>query len=256
MLRTKAGLFLIIYILNEGIPIKAAQIALPLRFDRHFSFDNYVSPQSSLIVGNLKALIADDGESMIGLYGASDSGKTHLINACAHYARQQGASFQLYDGLDLSQFDAAGFDGPETCEILAVDNLDALCGNRLWEEKFYQIINSCKNEGLRLVFTLSENPSSLKCRLADFQSRLSWGLLLQLPTTAETDIGKVIKLRAGLLGIELSKEVIAYLMVHYSRELSRQIEILRILDQASLSEQKRITVPLVKQILADQSCRD
>lgn len=245
---------LIIYILSEGFPIKAAQIALPLTFDRHFSFDNYFSHQSSLIVDNLKTLISGHGESMIGLYGASDSGKTHLINACAHYARQHEISFQLYDGLDLSQYDANNFEGPETCEILAVDNLDALCGNQLWEQKFCQIINTCKNEGFNLIFTLSENPSYLKCRLADFQSRLSWGLLLQLPTTAETDIGKVIKLRAGLLGIDLSKKVIAYLMIHYSRRLSEQIEILRILDRASLSEQKTITVPLVKQILADYSC--
>ncbi len=204
-----------------------------------------------MIVDNLQALIAGQGESMIGLWGASDSGKTHLINACAHYARQQGISFQLYDGNDLAFYNAGNFEDLETCEVLAVDNLDALCGNQDWEEKFYRIINSSKLERLKLIFTLSENPSFLKCRLADFQSRLSWGLLLQLPTTGETDIGTVIRLRAGLLGIDLSKEVIAYLLVHYSRQLSAQIEILRTLDRASLSAQKKITIPLIKQALVD-----
>ncbi len=237
----------------EGLPIKAAQIALPLSFDRQFSFDNYFSQRNQLIVDNLKTLIAGQGESMIGLWGASDSGKTHLINACAHYARQQGISFQLYDGKELALYDADNFDNLETCVVLAVDNLDALCGFQDWEEKFYRIINSSKIERLKLIFTLSENPSFLKCRLADFQSRLSWGLLLQLPATGETDIGKVIRLRAGLLGIDLSKEVIAYLLVHYSRQLSAQIEILRTLDRASLSAQKKITIPLIKQALADSN---
>ena len=246
-----ARLFLIIYTLTGEFPIKAAQIALPLSFDRQFSFDNYFSQQGDLVIANLKALITGKGESMIGLWGKSDSGKTHLINACAHFARQRGTSFQLYDGTELAQCDANNFENLVTCQVLAVDNLDALCGIQKWEEKFYQIINSSKNEGSHLIFTLSENPSYLDCRLADFQSRLSWGLLLQLQMTGDTDIGDVIKLRAGLLGIELSKEVIAYLLAHYSRQLSTQIEILRVLDRASLSAQKKITIPMIKQTLAD-----
>ena len=132
-----------------------------------------------------------------------------------------------------------------------MDNLDALCGIQKWEERFYQIINSCSNEGLYLIFTLSQNPSHLDCRLADFQSRLSWGLLLQLQLAEEKEIGDIIKRRAGMLGIELSREAIAYLLVHYSRQLSKQIEILGGLDRESLSAQKKITVPLIKQTLVD-----
>ncbi len=188
---------------------------------------------------------------MIGLWGKSGSGKTHLLNASAHFARQQGISFQLYDGIELVQYDADLFEDLESCQVLAVDNLDALCGNQKWEEKCYQIINISRNAGLGFLFTLSENPSYLSCRLADFQSRLSWGLLLQLHPTGEMDIANVIKLRAAMLGIELSEEVIAYLLTHYSRQLSEQIKLLRVLDNASLSAQKRITIPLIKQTLAD-----
>ena len=204
-----------------------------------------------MIIANLKALITRKEESMIGLWGGSDSGKTHLINASAHFARQQGISFQLYDGVELAQYDADNFEELENCHILAVDNLDALCGIQKWEEKFYQIINISKSEELSLIFTLSSNPSYLDCRLADFQSRLYWGLLLQLQITGEQDVGDIIKLRAGLLGIDLSKEVVAYLLAHYSRQLSSQLEILRVLDRASLSAQKKITIPLIKQTLAD-----
>jgi DnaA family protein len=203
-----------------------------------------------LIIANLKALINAESESLIGLWGASDSGKTHLINASAHFARLQGTSFQLYDGRELAQCDADDFEELVTCQVLAVDNLDALCGILNWEERFYQIINICKDGALHLIFTLSQNPSQLNCRLADFQSRLSWGLLLQLQLTGEKEIGEVIRLRAGMLGIELSKEAIAYLLVHYPRQLSKQIEILGVLDRASLSAQKKITVPLIKQALA------
>jgi DnaA family protein len=54
-----------------------------------------------------------------------------------------------------------------------------------------------------------------------------------------------------LLGIELSKEVITYLLTHYPRHLSAQMKILRLLDEMSLSAKKRVTVPFIKQVLGD-----
>jgi DnaA family protein len=57
--------------------------------------------------------------------------------------------------------------------------------------------------------------------------------------------------RSRLLGIELSSEVIAYLMTHHPRDLSAQMGILRQLDQASLSQQRKITIPLVKTALRE-----
>ena len=238
-------------ILTGRLPIKAAQIALPLAFDRQFSFDNFYSEQGDFITESLGTLISGDGEPMVGLWGGVDSGKTHLINASAHFARQQSISFQLYDGADLAQCDPGIFEDLTDCRVLAVDNLDAFCGNRGWEERFYQIINLCKNGELNFIFTTSVNPLQMNCELADFKSRLAWALLLQLPATEETGLGNIIQFRAGLLGIELSREVIAYLLTHYSRCLSEQIKILRTLDTASLIAKKKISVPLIKQALSD-----
>ena len=238
-------------ILIGRLLIKAVQIALPLAFDRQYSFDNFYSEQGDFVTQSLCSLIAGDGESMIGLWGGVDSGKTHLVNAGAHFARQRAISFQLYDGAELVQDDPVIFEDLASCHLLAVDNLDALCGHRGWEQRFYQIINLCNRGELKLIFTTSDNPLQLHCELADFKSRLAWALLLQLPTTDETGLGDIIRFRAGLLGIDLSKEVIAYLLTHYSRRLSEQIRILRILDAASLSAQKKISVPMIKQTLAD-----
>ncbi|NNE62684.1 MAG: hypothetical protein HKN34_01250, partial [Gammaproteobacteria bacterium] len=74
-----------------------AQIALPLGFDRQFSFDNYFSDQSDFIISSLKAFIDACGENFIILWGSRDSGKTHLLNAAAHYARDNLTGLHLYD---------------------------------------------------------------------------------------------------------------------------------------------------------------
>ena len=74
---------------------------------------------------------------------------------------------------------------------------------------------------------------------------------MQLPLVVDTDVGQVLRFRAELLGIDLSKEVVTYLLTHYSRQLSAQMEILRLLDKMSLSAKKRITVPFIKETLSD-----
>ena len=153
-----------------------AQLALPLSFDRRFSFQNYIAQNSAYVGQSLMALFDETGESLIGLWGGSDSGKTHLLNACAHYARLCGVPFHLYDALQLIEADASSFsDFPAGC-VLGVDNLDLLAGNRDWEEQFYRLINRVKEGELRFVFSLSRNPRDIGFRLSDVKSRLMWGV--------------------------------------------------------------------------------
>jgi len=224
---------------------------LALSLDRQFSFDNFVSDQAELIVSNLKALVLGDGETQIGLWGSAASGKTHLLNASADYARQNGKVLQIYDAAQLQHCAAAEFDGYNDCDLLAIDNLDAIAGNPEWEAFFYQVINRCRDGEFRFLFALTDKPDDLAIRLDDFRSRLQWGLMLQLPASGDDEIRKIMRRRAALLGIELSADVIAYLMTHHPRDLSAQMKILRQLDQASLSQQRKVTIPLVKTALGE-----
>jgi len=233
-----------------GWPIK--QIALPISLDRQFSFDNFICGQAELIVANLKSLVLGEGESQVGLWGGSGSGKTHLLNASADFARKHGVVLQIYDAAQLLQCDPGEFDGYDRCDVLAVDNLDAIAGNPGWETFFYRVVNRCRDGDYRFIFAMTDRPEDLQTCLDDFRSRLQWGLLLQLPGSGDKEIREILRRRAGLLGFELSDEVIAYLMTHYARNLASQMSILQRLDGISLSQQRRVTIPLVKQALLDR----
>lgn len=208
-----------------------------------------------MIIDSLRALLRGHGEIQVGLWGGADSGKTHLLNACAHDARRLGCSLQLYDGTQLAELDASEFDGFSDCDVLAIDNLDAITGDADWEACFYRVINQCRAGDFRLLYTLSTPPRALASRLDDFRSRLQWGLLLQLPDNRDEEIRDILVRRARLLGIELSPEVVAYLLTHHPRKLRAQMAILRLLDGASLTRQRRVTIPLIKQVLADGADR-
>jgi len=227
------------------------QIALPLSLDRQFSFDNFVADRAELILSNLQSLILDKGEIQLGLWGGAATGKTHLLNASADFARKNGVLLQIYDGAQLCHCDADEFEGFSHCDVLAIDNLDAIAGSAAWEACFYQVINRCREGEFRLLFSLTDKPTALTTKLDDFRSRLQWGLLLELPQVGDSEIRQILRRRAQLLGINLSDEVISYLMNHHARDLGEQIGILRRVDEISLSQQRRVTIPLVKQALAE-----
>jgi len=227
------------------------QIALPLSLDRQYSFENFISDRTDLIIASLKALIQGDGEAQIGLWGAAASGKTHLLNASADYARQKSVVLQIYDAKQLLQCDANEFEGFSRCEVLAIDNLDAIAGNAEWEACFYQVINRCRDGDYRFVFAMAHRPEDLETTLDDFRSRLQWGLMLQLPSSDDIEIRQILRKRAQLIGIELAEDVISYLMTHHARNLATQMAILRRLDGASLSQQRKVTIPLIKQALLE-----
>lgn len=192
-----------------------------------------------------------EGEIQIGLWGAATSGKTHLLNASADFARNNRVAMQIYDAAQLRQCSASEFDGYGDCDVLAIDNLDAIAGSSEWEAFFYQAINRCREGDFRFLFALTRKPEDVPASLNDFRSRLQWGLMLQLPSSGEGEIRQILRYRAGLLGFELSDEVISYLMRHYARDLAAQMAILRRLDETSLSHQRKITIPLVKTALLE-----
>ena len=231
------------------------QIALPLSLDRQFSFDNFVSERAQLILGSLRSLVLGNGETQVGLWGAASTGKTHLLNASADFARENGVPMQIYDAVQLQHCDATEFDGFNHCEVLAIDNLDALAGDPDWEARIYQVINRCREGEFRFLYSMTDRPEDLPARLDDFRSRLQWGLLLRMPAVGEDDIRRILRKRASLAGIKLSDEVISYLMTHHARDLAEQVAILQHLDGVSLSRKRRITIPLVKQAMQELNGR-
>ncbi len=192
-------------------------------------------------------LFDETGESLVALWGGPDSGKTHLLNACAHYARHCDVSFHLFDAQQLLEADADGFSEFPSGSVLAVDNLDLLAGNRDWEEQFYRLINRVKEGELRFLFSLSRNPRDIGFRLSDVKSRLMWGLLIALQSPDDEQLLELLKTRARLLGLRVSDKVLNYMLSHYSRRLSEQMKLLYRLDHASLSTQRRITIPLIRE---------
>lgn len=233
-----------------------AQIPLPLSFDRRFSLQNYITDDADYIERQLTALFDETGEPLVGLWGGADSGKTHLLNACAHYARHCGIGFNLFDSSQLSEVRPGHFSDFPQGSVVGIDNIDLLAGNRDWEEQFYQLVNRVKSGELRFIFSMSRQPRDTGFRLPDLKSRLMWGLLIALQSPNDIQLEHILKQRARLLGLKLGKDALKYLLSHYSRKLSHQMQILYRLDHASMSTQRKITIPLIRETCSSEDFSD
>jgi DnaA family protein len=71
----------------------------------------------------------------------------------------------------------------------------------------------------------------------------------QLKVLSEIEIISAIQLHADIRGFNLPIESANYLLKRVERNVSSLIEIIKILDYESLSKQRKLTIPFIKNIL-------
>jgi DnaA family protein len=79
----------------------------------------------------------------------------------------------------------------------------------------------------------------------DVRSRLSQGQVMALHPLSEAHVREVLKSAAHARGIVLSHEVLDYVMLRFSRDLSSLHQLLDRLDTFSLEAKRGVTVPLI-----------
>jgi DnaA family protein len=71
----------------------------------------------------------------------------------------------------------------------------------------------------------------------------------QLAMLSETEMISAIQLHANIRGFNLPNDSANYLLKRVERNVGSLMEIIKILDYESLSKQRKLTVPFIKNIL-------
>ncbi len=184
------------------------------------------------------------------LFGEANSGKSHLLQACCYRLQEEFAAAHYLSLRELSRFGTGVLEGlSQHAVLLALDDVDAVLGNRAWEEALFHLINRCREQQQALLMSARSNPHALNCSLPDLASRLLWGPIYAVRGVDEAQALEVFKWRARNRGLEISEQVAAYINRHFPRDILNLIAILQKLDEVSLSHGRKITVPLLKQVL-------
>ena len=227
------------------------QIPLRLNLQQVYKLDNYYFAQAELehVVTSFCAL---DNIDFLYLWGSESSGKSHLLLAIAEQA-QKSAKRALYLPLSelVEEASPALLQSVENLDVLCIDDLDALATNPEWEEALFHCFNRLQHTGCKLLVASQHNPAMTTINLPDLRSRLATGLVYQLNALNDEQKNKMLMLQAQSCGLKLPEEVAQYLLRHHSRDTTELMDLLKQLDSASMAEQRRLTIPFVKQTLAN-----
>lgn len=185
------------------------------------------------------------GSGAFYLYGAVNSGRSHLLQAVA-----RAADFLYLPLAELvAQNPQAVLEGLETCAGICLDDIHIVLADPAWCEQLFHLYNRCIQSGTKLAISADCASAQLSCVLPDLQSRLRAAGDFRLQPLGDAELPQALRLRARERGIELSDDVLAYILTRQSRSFPALLALLEQIDKQSLAEKKRITIPFVRGLL-------
>lgn len=225
------------------------QIPLGITLRDDARFENFLCQGNELLCNTLDQAARGEGEQYLYIWGNSDSGCSHLLQAVCHASDPVGRT-AVYLPLDeLLDMGPGVLEGMEHLDLVCLDHIQIIAGNKQWEEGVFHFFNRIRAENNRLLVAGDRAPRQLSLNLPDLASRLSWGMVFQVHNLDDDGKVRALQLRAQGRGFTFSEEVAWFLIHRASRSMTDLFELLDKLDSASLSAKRKVTIPFVKQVL-------
>lgn len=226
------------------------QLPLGIQLDDNASFGNFYPARNQQAVTTLHQIARGRGEHYMLLWGVPGSGCSHLLQAACRETSGIGLKTMYLDMAQLLASSHPGLlDNLESLHLVCLDNVDVLAGKRKWEEALFHCFNRIQASGHRLVVSMHHAPKNAGFVLPDLSSRLAWGVVYQLHGLSEQERLDALCFRAEYRGLKLTKSVAEFLIHHCKRDMRSLADILIQLDDASLTAQRKLTIPFVKSVL-------
>ena len=234
---------------GRPLPAVAAQLPLALRFPPDQRFETFVAaPEGAL--AQLRALAR--GEQPAGsvyIAGPAATGKSHLLLAVCAEAEAAGRRTAYLPLAVAAGRLREAMDAFEHADLVALDGLEIVAGNRDDEIALFDAHNRARDAGRSLLYAARAMPDSLDLVLPDLRSRLSQSARIGLEPLDDRGRAEVLRLRAQRRGLQLDEAAIDWLLRRVDRDLVSLTALLDRLDRESLAAQRRLTVPFLRSVL-------
>jgi DnaA family protein len=199
----------------QQLPLGISQPAQP-------AFDNFVAGPNAEALARVRELASGTlDERIVYLWGEPGSGRSHLLRAAAR------ANPSLVVADDVEQLEAAA------------------------QQALFIAINEARDGGPGVLAAGDKPPARLALR-ADLSTRLAWGLVYQLGPLGDEDKARHLKTVAAERGLQLSDDIVEYLLTRLPRDMASLRSIMEVLDRYSLMRKRPLTLPLVREALAEE----
>jgi chromosomal replication initiator protein len=244
---------------REAIEVEAA------RLNPKYTFDTFVIGASNRFAHAAAVAVAEapaKAYNPLFVYGESGLGKTHLLHAIGHYARN------LYPNVRVRYVNSEEFTNDfinsirddkasnfqrryRDVDVLLIDDIQFLQGKVQTQEEFFHTFNTLHNANKQVVITSDLPPKQLSGFEERMRSRFEWGLLTDVqPPDLETRIA-ILRKKAIQDRMNTPDEVHEFIATRISTNI-RELEgaLIRVTAFASLNRQS-VDLNLAQIVLKD-----
>jgi DnaA family protein len=229
----------------------SVQLPLALRWPAQQRFETFVVGDNAAAVALVQQIGAGDS-SWVFASGPAGSGKTHLLIAACATASAHGCNAQYLSLAKLPADRAAAIRALGGSDLLALDDLDSIAGDRAAEHALFDLYNRCKMEKSTLLFAAGKPPAQISIGLPDLVSRLSACAQATLKPLDDAARREAVRQRAQARGLVLDDTLLDWLFAHTQRDLGSLSALIERLDRESLAAKRRITLPFLRQLLESE----
>lgn len=228
----------------------AAQLPLRLAPAKGRRFGNYeVTPDNAELVDAVRRIATERTPERVLIAGDAGAGKSHLLEAACAAA---GAGGQAVAFAPMREWRAQRIDavqGLGRSGLLCIDDIDAVAGDREWEEALLALVEASASGRNRLLVSARALPSNLPFALADLQSRLNAAAVYRLRELDDESRARALRRHARGRGMDIPDDVLGYVLTRHRRDMASLVALLDRLDYHSMAHQRRLTVPFVRGLI-------
>jgi chromosomal replication initiator protein len=188
-----------------------------------YTFDQFIVGASNRLAHAASLAVAEkpaDAYNPLFLYGGVGLGKTHLLQAVAHYALSKGQHviYTTSETFTNDLINAIRAQSTDTfrekyrnTDFLLIDDIQFIAGKESTQEEFFHTFNALHSSGGQIVLTSDRPPKAILTLEDRLRSRFEWGLLADIqPPDLETRIA-ILRFKAESQQTQVSGDVMEFI---------------------------------------------
>jgi len=246
-------------------PVRAE---VTVRLNEKYTFDNFVIGDCNQLAHAACMAVAEapsqNNFNPLVLYGGTGMGKTHLVQAVAHfcienetvrkivYRTSEEFTREYIEFVQKSKDSRTFYQVYKDADILLIDDIQFLANKPGTQDEFFNIFSILQSLNKQIVITSDRPPSEIKGLHTRLLSRFHNGLLADLqPPNLETRLAILQKKNEGEDDPIITDEVLAYVANQVTSNIRELEGTLIKLSAYACFTHLPITVEIAKQILGD-----
>ncbi|HHW19000.1 MAG TPA: chromosomal replication initiator protein DnaA [Firmicutes bacterium] len=228
-----------------------------------YVFENFIVGASNRFAHAAALAVAESPSKIYNplfIYGGVGLGKTHLMQAIAHYVLSH------HKGLKVSYVSSETFTNElilaiqegntqqfrnryRGVDLLLIDDIQFVAGKDATQEEFFHTFDALHQESKQIVISSDRPPKEISTLEERLRTRFEWGLICDIqPPDIETRIA-ILRKKAELEGRSVPLEVCQYIAEKIPTNI-RELEgaLIRVLAYTAL-QKREVTLEITKEVL-------